>query len=299
MDTSVFFQYPTLGGGSSAPEPAPDPGFLPHATVEEWDAVLAATETLRFHPGDIVLRAGERDRALYLLLDGRLEAEGSGAEIAAPATVGAAGFLDGAAARGHAPRAHARRAGAAELGRLRGARRPRPAARPDDPLRPRPRPRRPAARRRRDAPGVDGMTAFPNYTQIPARLSVGTWQAIRVVTLLGADRPRHGPGRGARRRPGRDVEGRDPRAAAAVAGRARAVAQHLPALGLQPDAAGARAVEGADRAAVAQGVRLRDRRGACSSPSCRCASWGWTTPGRRARCSCSARCPARTWAGRC
>jgi nitrite reductase (NADH) large subunit len=30
------------------------------------------------------------------------------------------------------------------------------------------------------------MTAFPNYTQIPARLSVGTWQAIRVVTLLGA-----------------------------------------------------------------------------------------------------------------
>jgi nitrite reductase (NADH) large subunit len=28
--------------------------------------------------------------------------------------------------------------------------------------------------------------AFPNYTQIPARLPVGAWQAIRVVTLLGA-----------------------------------------------------------------------------------------------------------------
>ena len=95
MDTSVFFQYPTLGGGSPASEPAPDPGFLPHATVEEWDAVLAATETLRFHPGDTVLRAGERDRAFYLLLDGRLEVEGGGATIAAPATVGAAGFLDG------------------------------------------------------------------------------------------------------------------------------------------------------------------------------------------------------------
>ena len=95
MDTSVFFQYPTLGGGSPASEPAPDPGFLPHATVEEWDAVLAATETLRFHPGDTVLRAGERDRALYLLLDGRLEVEGTGTEIAAPATVGVAGFLDG------------------------------------------------------------------------------------------------------------------------------------------------------------------------------------------------------------
>ena len=95
MDTSVFFNYPTLGGGSPASEPAPDPGFLPHATVEEWDAVLAATETLRFHPGDTVLRAGERDRALYLLLDGRLQVEGGGAELAAPATVGAAGFLDG------------------------------------------------------------------------------------------------------------------------------------------------------------------------------------------------------------
>ena len=95
MDTSVFFQYPTLGGGQPAPAAAPDPGFLTHATVEEWDAVLAATETLRFRPGDVVLRAGERDRALYLLLDGRLEAEGTGAEVAAPATVGAAGFLDG------------------------------------------------------------------------------------------------------------------------------------------------------------------------------------------------------------
>jgi NADPH-dependent 2,4-dienoyl-CoA reductase/sulfur reductase-like enzyme/ferredoxin len=30
------------------------------------------------------------------------------------------------------------------------------------------------------------VTAFPNYTQIPARLPVGTWQLIRVGTLLGA-----------------------------------------------------------------------------------------------------------------
>ncbi len=93
MDTSSFFNYPTLRAGAA--EPAPDPGFLPHATVEEWDAVLAATETLRFHPGDVVLRAGERDRALYLLLDGRLAAEGGGAEVGAPATLGVAAFLDG------------------------------------------------------------------------------------------------------------------------------------------------------------------------------------------------------------
>ena len=93
MDTSVFFNYPTLRAG--ADQTAPDPGFLPHATVEEWDTVLAATETLRFHPGDVVLRAGERDRALYLLLDGRLEGEGGGAGCAAPAALGVAAFLDG------------------------------------------------------------------------------------------------------------------------------------------------------------------------------------------------------------
>jgi len=98
MDTSGFFNYPTLPaadrGGPPAAEPVVDPGFLPDATEQEWDAVLDATETLRFAPGDVVLRAGERDRAFYLLLDGVLEAEGSGAAVVAPATVGAVAFLD-------------------------------------------------------------------------------------------------------------------------------------------------------------------------------------------------------------
>jgi CRP/FNR family transcriptional regulator, cyclic AMP receptor protein len=91
MDTTAFFNYPTLGGGQ---EPAPDAGFLPHATAEEWDAVLSATETLRFHPGDVVLRAGERDRAFYVLLDGRLQVEGTATEVLAPSVLGVAAFLD-------------------------------------------------------------------------------------------------------------------------------------------------------------------------------------------------------------
>jgi CRP/FNR family transcriptional regulator, cyclic AMP receptor protein len=93
MDTSAFFDYPTLGG---AREAAPDPGFLPRASMEEWDAVLAATETLRFHPGDVVLRAGERDRAFYVVLDGRLVVDGTGVEAVAPTVIGAAAFLDDA-----------------------------------------------------------------------------------------------------------------------------------------------------------------------------------------------------------
>jgi CRP/FNR family cyclic AMP-dependent transcriptional regulator len=94
MDTSAFFNYPA-GPAAAVPEQFVDLGFLPHATGEDWDAVLAVTELLRFHPGDVVLRAGELDRAFYLLLDGRLEVEGSGVVVAAPAAVGVAAFLDG------------------------------------------------------------------------------------------------------------------------------------------------------------------------------------------------------------
>ena len=44
--------------------------------------------------GDVVLRARERDRAFYILLDGRLEVEGSGVALAPPAALGVAAFLD-------------------------------------------------------------------------------------------------------------------------------------------------------------------------------------------------------------
>ena len=225
----------------------------------------AATETLRYRPGEVVLRAGERDRAFYLLLDGRVEAEGAGTRRrarrgrrrrvprrrcrarsrSAPAAHGELARMSWDAYEVLAARdPRLGRAILAELGRGLAAR---------------------AARRRPAAAGVDGMTAFPNYTQIPARLPIGAWQAIRVVTLLGAIGLAMAlvvaPDDGALRA----VEGRHPRAAAALARRAGPVAQRLPALGVQPDAAGARAVEGADRAAVAQGVRLRDRARACSS----------------------------------
>jgi CRP/FNR family transcriptional regulator, cyclic AMP receptor protein len=94
MDTSSFFNYPTLAGETSAPVS----GILSGETEEDWDALLAYTETRRFRPHDWLIRQGERDRALYLLSDGRLETHAPGRTplvIEAPAIVGEVAFLDG------------------------------------------------------------------------------------------------------------------------------------------------------------------------------------------------------------
>jgi CRP/FNR family cyclic AMP-dependent transcriptional regulator len=94
MDTSSFFTYPTL----AADEPAPEAGLLATRNEEDWDVLLAYTDTRRLRPGDWLIREGEHDRALYLLSYGRLEAivPGRGTRvIEAPATVGELAFLDG------------------------------------------------------------------------------------------------------------------------------------------------------------------------------------------------------------
>jgi CRP/FNR family transcriptional regulator, cyclic AMP receptor protein len=94
MDTSSFFVYPTLVGD----QPAPEAGLLAARTEEDWDALLAYTDTRRMRPGDWLIREGELDRALYVLSDGRLEAilpGRAGRVIEAPATVGEVAFLDG------------------------------------------------------------------------------------------------------------------------------------------------------------------------------------------------------------
>ena len=81
IDASGFFPYP------GELEPLAPQGLL---NVDEW---LAYTETRRFRPGDVVLRAGEDDRALYLLVDGRLE--GPGGTVEPVTAIGEGAFLDG------------------------------------------------------------------------------------------------------------------------------------------------------------------------------------------------------------
>jgi CRP/FNR family cyclic AMP-dependent transcriptional regulator len=86
-----FFNYPTESDSGPG---AGLPGFLNDRGEDDWGMLLDHAETLMFRPGDIVLKAGQPDRALYLLVDGWLRAP-SGV-IHPITTVGEAAFLDGA-----------------------------------------------------------------------------------------------------------------------------------------------------------------------------------------------------------
>src|SRR3954454_4644015 len=90
MDTTGFFDYP-----SERPETTEHglPGFLAGRGEDDWAALLDHSETRLFRPGEIVLQQGERDRALYLLVDGWVRAP-SGV-IHPITTLGEDGFLDG------------------------------------------------------------------------------------------------------------------------------------------------------------------------------------------------------------
>ena len=88
MDTTGFFQSPT-----ESALPAGLPGFLDQRGEDDWATLLEHADTRLFRPGEVVIAAGEHDRALYLLVDGWLKAP-SGV-IHPITTVGEAAFLDG------------------------------------------------------------------------------------------------------------------------------------------------------------------------------------------------------------
>jgi CRP/FNR family transcriptional regulator, cyclic AMP receptor protein len=88
---SSYFDYPTEEPAESGLT------FLADRGEEDWAVVLAHTETRRFSAGDVVIRAGDDDRALYLLTSGALAVASGTAfrTIDAPSVVGEVAFLDG------------------------------------------------------------------------------------------------------------------------------------------------------------------------------------------------------------
>lgn len=99
MDVSSFFDYPTLDRVEHSTP------FLTDASEEEWERLLAHTELRRLRAGEILFKAGEAERALYLATEGRLELllprrgrrEIRFLTLDAPTVVGQLAFLDGEA----------------------------------------------------------------------------------------------------------------------------------------------------------------------------------------------------------
>ncbi len=69
MDFTSLFDYPNRAAGQSQEEIV----FLPNQNDEKWVKLLTYTETRRFRAGEVVIRLGETDRALYLITQGSLE----------------------------------------------------------------------------------------------------------------------------------------------------------------------------------------------------------------------------------
>jgi CRP/FNR family cyclic AMP-dependent transcriptional regulator len=64
---SSYFAYP---GTEAARD---DLVFLRDRSEEDWARLLDHSELLRYRAGDLIIRAGEEDRSLYIIVDGSLE----------------------------------------------------------------------------------------------------------------------------------------------------------------------------------------------------------------------------------
>lgn len=94
----AFFDYPDAGPGAGDG----DAPFLAGASEEDWAALRAHAEVLHLPAGHLVIPQGAIDRALYIVVDGRLEVTARGRRgserllrVIAPGTViGEVAFFD-------------------------------------------------------------------------------------------------------------------------------------------------------------------------------------------------------------
>jgi CRP/FNR family cyclic AMP-dependent transcriptional regulator len=94
---SSYFAYPGTDAASD------DFVFLQQRSEEDWARLLDHCELLRFRAGDVIIRAGEQDRSLYIIVDGKLEVllvDGRGVEqqygtVEPKSVTGEMAFLDG------------------------------------------------------------------------------------------------------------------------------------------------------------------------------------------------------------
>ena len=66
--SSSFFDYESEGGSGAGPSQ-----LLPQWTAASWDVLIGYTQTLHFRAGDLVVRAGDQDTSLLIVVSGELE----------------------------------------------------------------------------------------------------------------------------------------------------------------------------------------------------------------------------------
>jgi CRP-like cAMP-binding protein len=94
---SSFFNYDSV----TVHERADELEFLRHRPASDWGKLLDHCETRRFSAGELIISAGEQDRALYLLTEGTIGVRLPGNDrrtfkaIDAPSVMGEVAFLDG------------------------------------------------------------------------------------------------------------------------------------------------------------------------------------------------------------
>lgn len=101
MDFSQFFDYGQDPSGDSAKQ---EMAFLNGADKADWERLVAHCARVTFHSGDMVLKQGDRTRALFIVARGELEVVQDGgkrgpkrvAGIPAGAVFGEQAFFDGA-----------------------------------------------------------------------------------------------------------------------------------------------------------------------------------------------------------
>lgn len=95
-----FFDYPTGTADTSSSSAT----FLADASDEEWATIRAHSELVHTCPGETLISEGDADRALYIVVDGALEAtvavgrrgrERRISTIEAGTVIGEVGFFDG------------------------------------------------------------------------------------------------------------------------------------------------------------------------------------------------------------
>jgi CRP/FNR family cyclic AMP-dependent transcriptional regulator len=100
MDFSPFFDYPETDDS----QPRDDFVFLPAWREQDWDKLLEYTQTRAYEAGDLVIRAGDVERTLYIVAFGTFEVllpKGESrrpvrfATVETGSVVGEQGFLDG------------------------------------------------------------------------------------------------------------------------------------------------------------------------------------------------------------